>query len=141
MLFPRVSLRLLVLALATPVLSLAVIAALSLDWRLGGPLVLVVLFDAWRTLWTEVLRRAPHSIRGATWHPDGSWTLQLVSGHEIEVRLSPATFVSPWGVSLVFVLGRLRRVVLVLGPDSLDAETLRRLRWRLRLVGEPVETA
>lgn len=121
-------------------LALAVVLALPLS-RLTLPLVLAVVLGAWHTLWSEVLGRAPWSIRSATWHPDGSWTLMLVSGRAVEARLSPATFVSTWGVSLVFVLGHLRRRTLALGSDSLDAETLRLLRQRLRLAGERVETA
>lgn len=139
-LVPRVSRRLLLLAVLTPVPALAVVLALPLG-PLRLPLVLVVVLGAGYTLWSEVLGRAPWSIRSATWHPDDSWILTLVSGREIEARLSPATFVSTWGVSLVFVLGRLRRRALALGPDSLDAETLRRLRRRLRLASEPVKTA
>ena len=139
-LVPRVSRRLLAPAVLTPMLALAVVLALPLS-RLTLPLVLAVVLGAWHTLWSEVLGRAPWSIRSATWHPDGSWTLMLVSGRAVEARLSPATFVSTCGVSLVFVLGRLRRRTLALGSDSLDAETLRLLRQRLRLAGERVETA
>ncbi|MCK7583087.1 MAG: hypothetical protein MZV65_51060 [Chromatiales bacterium] len=139
-LVPRVSRRLLALAVLTPMLALAVVLALPLGW-LTLPLVSAVALGAWHALWSQVLGRAPWSIRSATWHPDGSWTLMLVSGRAVEARLSPATFVSTWGVSLVFMLGRLRRRALALGPDSLDPETLRLLRQRLRLAGERVETA
>lgn len=138
-LYPRVSRWLVALAVVTPLLSLAVIPALSLDGRLTLLLILAVVLAALYTLWVEVLGRAPWSIRSALWNPDGSWTLTLVSGREIEARLSPATFVSTLGVSLVFVIGRLRRRVLALGPDSLDTETLRRLRQRLRLQGARAE--
>ncbi|MTW21126.1 protein YgfX [Allochromatium palmeri] len=137
---PRVSRWLVVLAVTTSMLALVVTLALPLGW-LTLPLVLALVLGAVHTLWVEVLRRAPWSIQSALWHPDGSWTLTLVSGRELQARLSPATFVSTWGVSLVFVVGRLRRCMLALGPDSLDAETLRRLRQRLRLAGERVQTA
>jgi toxin CptA len=140
-LYPGVSRRLVALAVVTPLLSLAVILALSLDGWLTLLLILAVLLGALHTLWVEVLGRAPWSIRSAIWHPDGSWTLTLVSGRVIEARLSPTTFVSTHGVSLVFVVSRLRRRVLALGPDSLDAETLRRLRRRLRLAGARAEIA
>ena len=141
-LYPGVSRRLLILVALTSMLTLTVILALPLGW-LTLPLVLVVLFGSWRTLWAEVLGRAPWSIRSATWHPDGFWTLTLVSGREIEARLSPSTFVSTLGVSLVFVVegSWWRRRTLALAPDSLDPETLRRLRQRLRLAGERVEIA
>lgn len=141
-LYPSVSRQLLILVGLTSMLTLAVILALPLGW-LTLPLVLVVLLGAWRTLWAEVLGRAPWSIQCATWHPDGFWTLKLVSGHEIEARLSPATFVSTLGVALVFIVegSWWRRRTLALAPDSLDPETLRRLRQRLRLAGERVEIA
>jgi len=141
-LLPRVSRWLLSMAVVTPMSALAVILALPLGW-LTLPLVLVVLLGAWRALWAEVLGRAPWSIRCATWRPDGFWTLRLVSGREIQARLSPATFVSMLGVSLVFIVegSWWRRRTLALAPDSLDPETLRRLRQRLRLAGERVEIA
>lgn len=141
-LYPGVSRRLLFLAVLTPMLALVVILALPLGW-LTLPLALVVLLDAWRTLWTEVLGRSTKSIQCAIWHPDGFWTLRFVSGCEIKARLSPATFVSTLGVALVFIVegSWWRRRTLMLAPDSLDPETLRRLRQRLRLAGERVEIA
>jgi len=141
-LFPRVSRRLVFLAVATPMLALAVILALPLG-RLTLPLVSAVVLGALLTLLGDVLGRAPWSIRCAIWHPDGFWTLRLVSGREIEARLSPATFVSTLGVALVFIVegSWWRRRTLALPPDSLDPETLRRLRQRLRLAGERVEIA
>ncbi|MGQ9658795.1 MAG: protein YgfX [Thermochromatium sp.] len=139
-LYPGVSRRLLILVALTSMLTLAVILALPLGW-LTLPLVLVVLLGAWLTLWAEVLGRAPWSIRSATWHPDGFWTLRLVSGREIQARLLSETFVSSWMVSLIFSVegARWQRRTLALAPDSLDPETLRRLRQRLRLSGASVE--
>ena len=141
-LYPGVSRRLVFLAVLIPILTLAVLLALPLGW-LTLPLVLIVLLGAWRTLWADMLGRTPGSIQCAIWHPDGFWTLRLVSGREIEARLSPATFVSTLGVALVFSVegSRWRRRTLALAPDALDPETLRRLRQRLRLAGEHVEIA
>ncbi|BCU06903.1 protein YgfX [Allochromatium tepidum] len=141
-LYPGVSRRLLILVVLTSMLTLVVILALPLGW-LTLPLALVVLLGVRRTLWAEVLGRAPWSIRCAIWHPDGFWTLRLVSGREIEAQLSPATFVSTLGVVLVFSVegSWWKRRTLALAPDSLDPETLRRLRQRLRLAGERVEIA
>ncbi|NVZ08561.1 hypothetical protein HW932_04730 [Allochromatium humboldtianum] len=141
-LFPCVSRRLVFLAVATLMLALAVILALPLGW-LTLLLVSAVVLGALQTLLGDVLGRAPWSIRCAIWQSDGFWTLRLVSGCEIEARLSPATFVSTLGVALVFIVegSWWRRRTLMLAPDSLDPETLRRLRQRLRLAGERVEIA
>ena len=137
---PRVSRWLLGWAVVTFLLALAVIAALSLGW-LTVPLSAAVLLGAWRTLWRAVLRRAPGSIQSATWESDGTWVLQHVSGRECVARLAPTTFVSPLGVALVFIIEESwwRRRTLALAPDSLDSNTLRRLRQRLRLASTRIE--
>ncbi|NCC27654.1 MAG: hypothetical protein EOM22_05730 [Gammaproteobacteria bacterium] len=85
--------------------------------------------------YVDVLRRAPWSIRSALWEPDGTWRIQLVSGAEREVRLSPATFVTLPLVVLNFRSGLLSRRALPVFADALDPEPLRRLRQRLRIEG------
>jgi toxin CptA len=74
-------------------------------------------------------------VREAVWRPDGTWTLTLASGRELEARLLTSTFVSPALVLLSFRCHRARRCSLVLFADALESELLRRLRVRLRLSG------
>jgi len=75
----------------------------------------------------------PWAGREAIWEPDGTWILTLVSGQQIEARLLPSTFVTPGLSVLNLRCGRWRSRAMVLLPDSLDPDLLRRLRVRLRL--------
>jgi len=96
-------------------------------------LLLILLALVW-LLWAQVLGRAPWSIREAVWDQQG-WRLLLVDGRVRDARLAPSSYV---GVSLVILnlrIGRLGRRSLVLTPDRIDADLLRRLRVRLRLEG------
>ena len=115
-------------------MAFAVILALPLGWS-AIPLMLVVVIGLLDALVVKVLMLAPWSIRAANWHTDGSWRLTLVQGREVEARLSPTTFVGLGCIALVFELGRWRWSTLPLCSDSLDAETLRRLRQRLQIEG------
>ncbi|SDX30995.1 toxin CptA [Allochromatium warmingii] len=137
---PRVSRWLLGVALIIALLALAVTAVLPLGW-LRLPLTGIVFISAWWTLWCDVLGRAPVSIQSATWESTGYWVLQHVSGYTCTARLATTTFFSPVGVALVFIIEESwwRRRTLALAPDSLDANTLRRLRQRLRLAGARIE--
>jgi len=77
----------------------------------------------------------PWAGREAIWEPDGTWTLTLVSGKQVEARLLPSTFVTPGLSVLNLRRGRWRSCAMVLLPDTLDPDLLRRLRVRLRLWG------
>ncbi|MFZ0789912.1 MAG: protein YgfX [Chromatiaceae bacterium] len=129
---PRVSVRLAVFVTLTHTTAFAAVLALPGTWRLLA--VLVALSLAYQ-VYVHVLRRAPWSVRTLIWQGDGSWIIQLVSGREIEARLSPSTFVSVPLVILNLRHGPLRRWSLPLFADALDPDQLRRLRQRLRIVG------
>lgn len=109
-------------------------AALALPgaWPL---LVLVVAASLAYQLIVQVLRRAPWSVRSVLWQSGGTWRITLVSGQELEVNLSPSTFVSVPLIVLNLRQGRLRRRSLPLFSDALDPEQHRRLRQRLRIDG------
>jgi hypothetical protein len=57
----------------------------------------------------------------------GRWRLESVSGAAQEAELALPVFVTPWLVIACFH-GRRRRRTLLLGPDSLPADSFRRLR-------------
>ena len=70
--------------------------------------------------------------------PDGRWLLQDQRGEMCQARLLPSSYLHPKLVILNFSLERFpRRRSLVLCPDSLDAQTLRQLRVRLRTMSHP----
>ncbi len=115
--------------------ALSVVVAMPVDWywRLGlGAMVFASLINA---LGTQVLFLLPWAGREAIWRSDGTWTLTLVSGEQVEARLLPSTFVTPGLLVLNLRCGRWRSRALVLVSDALGPDLLRRLRVRLRLWG------
>lgn len=124
-------------SLAVGVISTHVLAALALASLPLGAVQLLVLIaigaSALYVLVVDVLRRAPWSIRSATWQADGAWLIRFVSGAEREASLAPATFVTRPLILLVFRLGPLRRASLPIPADALDPELMRRLRQGLRI--------
>ena len=108
------------LALPLPGSGLALIGAsigLSLGWL----------------LWTRIFALAPWSTRAAVWS-DRGWILEQVDGQLRSARLLDDTWVGQDLVVLRFRVGRLPRA-LVVSADAVDADLLRRLRARLRLIG------
>jgi toxin CptA len=132
---PRPSSRLAFLLLVIHAAAAAVAVALPLDWPWRVLLLSAVLLSGAYLTAGHWLRRLPWSVREALWQPDGAWTLTLGSGRQVEARLLPSTYVSPVLVVLNFRRSGWRPCSLVLFPDALDPDLLRRLRVRLRLAG------
>ncbi|HXG28862.1 MAG TPA: protein YgfX [Nevskiales bacterium] len=85
----------------------------------------------------HVLHRGKYAPRRVICQADGRWLLQDHRGKMQEARLLPSSYLHPRLVILNFALQqRPRRRNLVLCPDSLDAQTLRQLRARLRLAAQ-----
>lgn len=129
---PRLSRRLAAFIVLTHAGALACILALPVawTWRVAG-LGLVALSGLWQG-WTHLWPRAPWAVREALCGEDG-WELTLGSGRRVQARLAPSTYVGPRLVVLNFQGPAWRRCSLVLLPDALDPDLLRRLRSRLRL--------
>ncbi|MBK1723713.1 hypothetical protein CKO23_15920 [Thiocystis violacea] len=134
MIRPRFSPRLAVFAAATHSLAFIVVWLLPIG-ALRFALASAVLASGFAVFHVHLLRRAPWSIRSATWQADGAWSLTLVSGRELDVSLSASSFVSLPLVILNFRRGWWHRYALPLAADAMEAEQLRRLRQRLRIVG------
>jgi toxin CptA len=87
-------------------------------------------------LWTgsqHALRITRWSLRSFTWQTGPACRVQLVCGTEFDAVLGPQAFVQPWLVILQYRVSRWRSHYLLLLPDMLDPDTLRRLRVRLRM--------
>lgn len=110
----------------------AVALVLPVHWSARAALVLAAAGGLAYGMAHQVLRRLPWSVTGALWEPDGTWTLTLGDGREVEAKLCPSTFVSQSLVVLNFRRAWWWSPALVLPADSLDADLLRRLRARLR---------
>jgi toxin CptA len=132
---PQLSRRLATFIGVTHGVAVAVLLLLPIPWYGRGAGVLFVTGSFVYQVWVHLLHRGPRAVRAASWAADGTWTLSLPSGGELEATLAPSTFVGTSLVVLNFRCGRWRRYALVLLPDNLDATLLRRLRVRLRLIG------
>jgi toxin CptA len=129
---PGISRRLLLYVLLTHGVALAVLVPLPLGWITRGLLAALVLLSLGYSLWAHVLLRAPWSVAEAVWSEAG-WTITTASGQSYDARLLSSTYVGVGLVILNLRAGLLRRPSVVLTPDSIDPEQLRRLRARLRL--------
>lgn len=138
--------------------AFALILALPVSIWVIAVLALAVTASCLFTLADPVLRLRPSSIAALEWRGDGRWQARRRDGGEEALALLPDTYIHPWLVVLNFRRGgdgwsvrwrhftaapsvetgmnlvSIRRSMILL-PDSVDPETLRRLRARLRLEG------
>lgn len=120
-------------ALAAVVILLWVPGRVAVAALLG--LVVISFLSNYRR---HVLHRGRHAPRRVVCQGNGQWQLQDRYGEMLPARLHPSSYLHPKLVILNFVLDRApRRRNLVLCPDSLDTQTLRQLRARLRIMSQP----
>ncbi len=119
----------LVLAHATAAVALAYI---DLQAPVRVLLGLMIAVSLYRNLRVYVLLSAPRSLLRLVWEVSGKWRVWDAFGREHEATLAPDCFVNSKLVILSLKLEGLGRRVVLLLPDSLDSEVLRRLRVRLR---------
>ena len=113
--------------------AIAVVWLMPWPWGAGLALSGLVL-GAWlRALLLHVWRLAGSAVVRVVVRADGSWELGLRDGRAESARLLDSSFVHPWLVVLNFAVGRWRRRHVLLPADSVNADTLRRLRVRLRM--------
>lgn len=95
---------------------------------------LMIAASLYRNLRVHVLLNAPRSLLRLVWEASGKWRVWDAYGREHPASLAPDFYVHPRLVILSLKLeGMGRRAVLLL-PDSLDSDALRRLRVRLKAV-------
>lgn len=105
-------------------ISLPIWAGLLLSTGVIASLVL--------TLNRHVLMRGPQAFTELNWDSEGNWTLIDLDGKTHRARLLGSTYVYVSLVILNFEVNRRNRSVILL-PDAIDKETLRRLRVRLNI--------
>lgn len=132
---PGFSRRLAAFLLTLHCIALGLVFAIPLDWYWRTLLVAAVFLGLLYSSAVHLLYLWPRAIREVTWGADGTWSLSLVSAEQIQARLLPSTYVSVELMVLNFRCNGWRQCALVLLPDALDGELLRRLRVRLRLYG------
>lgn len=112
----------------------ALIVFLMVHHKLLMPLLLLfITYSYYRAHRQHVLHKGSGAVRRIIWQADGAWFLEDEAGVVREAELRPSSYVHPRLVILSFDLLRIkghRHVVLC--PDSMDADTLRRVRSRLR---------
>lgn len=101
-------------------------------------LLLVIGYSYYSSYRKHVLHKGSGATRRIIWQADGAWFLEDEQGVMREAQLQPSSFVHPRLVILGFRFVRSKgRRSLVLCPDSMDVDTLRRIRARLR-TGRPM---
>ena len=110
-----------------------VVWAWGFDWLVNLSAFALVLMHLVFAIRRRLLRTAPGSLVRLTIDGEGLWNLEYRDGHTTRASLSARSFVSPWLTVLSFDQRLPARCSsLVLLPDSLDGESARRLRIRLR---------
>lgn len=114
--------------------SAAIVVFLFVHHRAVMPVLLLLLaYSYYRNYRKHVLHKGSGAVRRIVWQGDGGWFLEDESGVMREASLRDSSYLHPRLVILNFDLVRAKgRRNVVLCPDSMDADTLRRIRSRLR---------
>ena len=81
---------------------------------------------------SQVLRKGAFALRAVELDGVNGWSLYTAKGVARDASLLPSSFVRPWLTVLNFSVGRFGRRSVILLPDAVDGEILRRLRVRVR---------
>ncbi len=126
---PRPSRRLLMILLVVHLLAVsALILPLTLSWYWRSPVLFVIAFSAWSSLYKSRFNR----IKNACWRMSGDFELELRNGKKLRARLLAGSLVTEWLIILHLACKNGRRREWLLLPDMIDSETYRRLSVRLR---------
>ncbi len=80
---------------------------------------------------TQILRTGTFALRAVELDGVHGWSLYTAKGVIRDASLLSSSFVRPWLTVLNFSVGRFGRRSIILVPDAVDAEALRRLRVRV----------
>jgi len=113
--------------------AMAIVLPLNFSWLIKITLLTLVAVSMF-----VVLRgKGFANVNVLTWKEGSEWVLELNDGTQVETYLLPSSYVSPWLVVLNFSKAENQRGRSVtLFRDTLDQETFRRLRVRLRMGGK-----
>lgn len=129
---PARSRGLLLFLLVVHLLAVVALMAVPLGaWPRAG-LTLIVGLSLGYHVWASVLQKAPWSVREAILSEQG-WRLHFQSGDSRSGTLLPSTLMTVSLVILNFRVGWWRRHSMLLTPEVVTPDLLRRVRARLRL--------
>jgi hypothetical protein len=111
--------------------ALTALAVLQLPMALRAAGLLALLIILYLHARRYLLLQGRAAVRRAHWRTDGSWWLVDGEGRVWRYRQAEARLVQPWLIVLRLQGGEGARWLLLAG-DSASADTLRRLRIRLR---------
>ncbi len=128
----RMSRGILIYLLLLHILALLALWYSHLHLVISLPASLVVLGSlAWRSRqWRNSAQCPP--VHQVILDSENRWWLRMREAGDRRLGLLPGSFVHPWMIILRFVDEAAKRYTLILCDDNLDADTLRRLRVRLR---------
>lgn len=109
-----------------------VLSLISLPLWAGLLLSAGVMTSLVHTLNRHVLLRGPNAFVELNWDGEGNWTLLDRDGKTHRARLLRSTYLHVSLVILNFEVNRRNHSVILL-PDAIDKDTLRRLRVRLNI--------
>ena len=112
--------------IAAAVLPVAVPLRLAL-----GLLVVISLVYAFNA---HVLRRGRSALTAVELDSVAGWSLYTSEGVVKNASLHPSSFIRPWLMVLNFSVGRFGSRSMILSPDAVDRDSLRRLRVQLRIL-------
>ncbi len=106
--------------------------ATDLPLAVRGMVAVCVLLAGVHCVTLHGSRRSARAIVLLVWDRRGRWRLLQRDGRVLDVRLEPGGYSHPKLVVLAFRTPRGRRLRVLIVPDMVDADHLRRLRVRLR---------
>lgn len=132
---PERSVILFAFLLGSHLAAMGVMFLLPLELWLQLLVLFAIAASLIQAMCNHVLRSNSAAIKSAKWNGEGEWTLFTANGNEVAAQLQTSSYSQPWFVILNFSISRFRRRSLILLPDAVDPDLLRRLRVRLKLLG------
>jgi len=132
---PEKSTALLSFILSAHISAAGVVLLLPLEFWLQLIVLFGIAVSLIQGISTHVIYSRGSAIRSAEWDSEGEWRLRTVSGNELTAQLKSSSNVQTWFVILNFSISPFQRHSLILLPDAVDPDLLRRLRVRLKLIG------
>ncbi len=132
---PKRSTLLLSFILIAHLSASAVLLFLPLEFWWQLTILLLITVSLVQAARIHLFRSNAVAINSAEWNSEGEWMLHTANGNELAAQLQVSSYVQPWLIVLNFSISRFQRRSLILLPDAVDPDLLRRLRVRLKLLG------
>ena len=132
---PRSSFHLALILLFLHGVALIAIAVLSAPAWVHLTLSLAVILNFYSTFSVHVMGRGELAILSMVWDGEGDWNVLTATGERLTAKLQDNSYVHPYLVILNFLIPKHGRRSVILLPDSLDRNTMKKLLTRIRYEG------